>query len=345
MLSPLDWLRWARSADAGSAPSKAILYSLVSYADPGGRCWPSAATLASDACLSVRAARYALRRLSVAGLIRIESRSGRSSVFVLTPARGATLARGAPLHEVPPPLHEVQGTPARGAAELAKELTTEENSSGSDPSDRVETETEVDTWTRAVDAWSSIHPASGARLKRSKGLGRMLATRIRSEGLEDVLRVFRWYGWAPVDDRWGSDLPEYLRRRKDLGTLLRPKNFDRYAGFAACWRSAGAPRMALQGSDVGQEAARGGAAAWASISALPGWLNPSRGPARVWGSAGRWFLADTEAEHDRRFAALDAVGGWPARCQIKAGPAGSWDRKNFSEGWILAYDARSREAA
>lgn len=337
-MSPLDWLRWARGSDAGSAPCKAILYSLVSYADQAGRCWPSAATLASDACLSDRAARYALKRLAAAGLIRIEFRSGRSSVFVLTPARGATLARGAPLHEVPPPLHEVQGTPARGATELTKELAKEELSSGSDPSD-------VDAWTKAVEVWSSVHPSSGARLKRSKGLGRTLATRIAAEGLEDVLRVLRWYGWAPRDDRWGSDLPEYLRRRKDLGTLLRPRNFDRYAGFAACWSAAGAPRMPLGGSDVGEEAVGGGAAAWASVSALPGWVKPSRGPARVWGSAGRWFLADQEAEHDRRFAALDAVGGWPARCQIKAGPAGDWDRKHFREGWILAYDARSREAA
>ena len=76
---------------------RAVLLALSDMANAAGVCWPSIATLARRACMSVRSVFNHLAELVRAGLIQRRQRIGRSNLFTLTLA---------PLSDGPAPLPE-----------------------------------------------------------------------------------------------------------------------------------------------------------------------------------------------------------------------------------------------
>ncbi len=83
MAGTFDALAWARKLPL-TAADKALLYALCSYVDERNQCYPSQATLASDAGMSVRTVGYKCQRFERLGLIERSSRMraegrGRSS--------------------------------------------------------------------------------------------------------------------------------------------------------------------------------------------------------------------------------------------------------------------------
>jgi hypothetical protein len=62
-----------------AASEKLVLLILANFADDGGRCWPSVATIARKANLTERGSRRIIRRLEEAGHIRTEYSRGRTS--------------------------------------------------------------------------------------------------------------------------------------------------------------------------------------------------------------------------------------------------------------------------
>lgn len=62
-------------------PDRLCLVALADYADDSGMCWPSQPTLARKCAVGERAIRYTLARLENGGHVRVERRSGRSSVY------------------------------------------------------------------------------------------------------------------------------------------------------------------------------------------------------------------------------------------------------------------------
>ncbi len=69
---------------------RAVLLVLADMANHAGTCWPSIATLARRACLSVRSVFSHLAELVKAGLIHRRQRIGRSNVFTLALGQAAT---------------------------------------------------------------------------------------------------------------------------------------------------------------------------------------------------------------------------------------------------------------
>ncbi len=63
---------------------RAVLLALADMANHAGTCWPSIATLARRACLSVRSIFTHLKALEGMGLLTRRQRIGRSSLYSLT---------------------------------------------------------------------------------------------------------------------------------------------------------------------------------------------------------------------------------------------------------------------
>ena len=106
---------------------RAVLVALADMANHAGACWPSVATIARRACLSVRSVFNHLAALVRAGLIQRRQRIGRSNLFTLTlapPSDGPTVppdqATNAPAPEVAP-THQ----PAQQSAPAPTVLTVE----------------------------------------------------------------------------------------------------------------------------------------------------------------------------------------------------------------------------
>jgi len=68
---------------------KAVLISLADNANDEGVCWPSVARIAERTCLSERAVQDAIKWLIKHGAIAATGRTGRSTVYTVTPARYA----------------------------------------------------------------------------------------------------------------------------------------------------------------------------------------------------------------------------------------------------------------
>ena len=86
---------------------------LARHTDSSGACWPSQPTIASKAGLQDRAVRYAIKRLSEAGLVLVEPQSGRPTVYrLLTPAPPCRPANEGAAPLCHPPRHDDAGTPA-----------------------------------------------------------------------------------------------------------------------------------------------------------------------------------------------------------------------------------------
>lgn len=88
MAGTFDALGWARKLPLPAA-DKALMYALCSYVDERNQCYPSQATLASDAGMSVRTVGYKCQRFERLGLIersarmRAEGRGRSSDRFTL----------------------------------------------------------------------------------------------------------------------------------------------------------------------------------------------------------------------------------------------------------------------
>ncbi|WP_240441267.1 helix-turn-helix domain-containing protein [Pseudomonas aeruginosa] len=80
-----------------SPAQKAVLISLADQANDQGVCWPAVDSIATRCCLSKRAVQQAIKWLRSVGIVSVEERQGRSTMYSVTPAAYA------PPQEMPPP--------------------------------------------------------------------------------------------------------------------------------------------------------------------------------------------------------------------------------------------------
>lgn len=74
----------------GMSPAqKAVLISLADQANDQGVCWPAVDSIATRCCLSKRAVQQAIKWLRSAGIVSVEERQGRSTMYSVTPAASA----------------------------------------------------------------------------------------------------------------------------------------------------------------------------------------------------------------------------------------------------------------
>ncbi|MBG4152244.1 helix-turn-helix domain-containing protein [Pseudomonas aeruginosa] len=123
----------------GMSPAqKAVLISLADQANDQGVCWPAVDSIATRCCLSKRAVQQAIKWLRSAGIVSVEERQGRSTMYSVTPAAYAppqemhpsskcTRAGNAstPADTAPPPPQEMHPTPADAAPRTVIEPTRE----------------------------------------------------------------------------------------------------------------------------------------------------------------------------------------------------------------------------
>ncbi|UWU65344.1 helix-turn-helix domain-containing protein [Pseudomonas aeruginosa] len=121
-----------------SPAQKAVLISLADQANDQGVCWPAVDSIAMRCCLSKRAVQQAIKWLRSAGIVSVEERQGRSTMYSVTPAAYAppqemhprsicTPAANAPTpaDAAPPPPQEMHPTPADAAPRTVIEPTRE----------------------------------------------------------------------------------------------------------------------------------------------------------------------------------------------------------------------------
>lgn len=101
---------------------KAVLISIADQANDDGVCWPSVKSMCQRTCLAERTVQGAIKWLVEAGVLTVDDRSGKSSVYTVTPAGDAPPQemRGAgdaptPAGDAPPPPQEMHPTPAARA--------------------------------------------------------------------------------------------------------------------------------------------------------------------------------------------------------------------------------------
>ncbi|MFU6003226.1 helix-turn-helix domain-containing protein [Pseudomonas aeruginosa] len=123
----------------GMSPAqKAVLISLADQANDQGVCWPAVDSIAMRCCLSKRAVQQAIKWLRGAGIVSVEERQGRSTMYSVTPAAYAppqemhpssicTHAANAPTpaDAAPPPPQDLHPTPADAAPRTVIEPTRE----------------------------------------------------------------------------------------------------------------------------------------------------------------------------------------------------------------------------
>lgn len=103
----------------GMSPAqKAVLISLADQANDQGVCWPAVDSIATRCCLSKRAVQQAIKWLRSVGIVSVEERQGRSTMYSVTPAASAPITVIEPTREPsgePSPLPTRSG-PAAGEA-------------------------------------------------------------------------------------------------------------------------------------------------------------------------------------------------------------------------------------
>lgn len=98
-----------------TSTQKSVLISLADNANDEGVCWPSIARICERTCLSERAVQNSIKALTKMGILIINSRKGRSTVFQiipLTPAPDAPHTKDTPAPDAPLPPHQMRDTPA-----------------------------------------------------------------------------------------------------------------------------------------------------------------------------------------------------------------------------------------
>ena len=92
-------MNWVRANSATSGSDRLVLLALADACprDDGTRCWPSAATIARNACISDRAVRRTVAGRQAGGLLHMHRGGGRrglaSSYTVVTTHRPRAVGR------------------------------------------------------------------------------------------------------------------------------------------------------------------------------------------------------------------------------------------------------------
>ena len=108
-----------------SGPQKAVLISLADNANDEGFCWPSVARISERTCLAERTVQAAIKWLTLAGILSVRERMGRSTMYTLTPAAYAPPQQVRPAADAPPPPQERHTPPAAAAPRTVIEPSSE----------------------------------------------------------------------------------------------------------------------------------------------------------------------------------------------------------------------------
>lgn len=124
-----------------TATQKAVLISLADNANDEGVCWPSVSNISLRTCLSERAVQGAIKWLCSVGALATSDRTGRSTVYTVTPEAYAPPQQLHPRTKCTPaadagtPPQDMHPTPADGAPHPRSSCTQNRNRTKREPSE------------------------------------------------------------------------------------------------------------------------------------------------------------------------------------------------------------------
>ena len=187
-----------------------VLAALGAHADKQGRCWPAVPTLAQKIGLSERHVHRCLQALSKCGVVEIEKRPGRSSIYRIPMTRvsgveGVTHDMG-----VRGPGHGCQGTHGMGVTQKDTKKDTKKDTVAFLPTQRFEI-----FWRTYPSRRPHSNPKKPARAKFETAVKRGVAA-------ADIIRGAEHY--AAYVDREGTN-PKYVAQAK---TWLNEERWAQY---------------------------------------------------------------------------------------------------------------------
>ncbi|HDZ3460801.1 TPA: helix-turn-helix domain-containing protein [Pseudomonas aeruginosa] len=213
----------------GMSPAqKAVLISLADQANDQGVCWPAVDSIATRCCLSKRAVQQAIKWLRSVGIVSVEERQGRSTMYSVTPAAYAppqemhpsskcTRAGNAPTpaDSAPPPPQEMHPTPAASAPRTVIE-PTREPSGNLLPADSGQPDAERDRQQACRAIWSAYAAAYqhryGTHPVRNSKVNGQVRDLLKRLGAEEAPAVAAYF--VGINDAY------LIRNCHDLGSLL-----------------------------------------------------------------------------------------------------------------------------
>lgn len=191
----------------GMSPAqKAVLISLADQANDQGVCWPAVDSIATRCCLSKRAVQQAIKWLRGAGIVSVEERQGRSTMYSVTPAAYA------PPQEMHP---SSICTPAANAPRTVIE-PTREPSGNLLPADSGQPDAERDRQQACRAIWSAYAAAYqhryGTHPVRNSKVNGQVRDLLKRLGAEEAPAVAAYF--VGINDAY------LIRNCHDLGSLL-----------------------------------------------------------------------------------------------------------------------------
>ncbi|WP_121274425.1 helix-turn-helix domain-containing protein [Pseudomonas aeruginosa] len=144
----------------GMSPAqKAVLISLADQANDQGVCWPAVDSIATRCCLSKRAVQQAIKWLRSAGIVSVEERQGRSTMYSVTPA-----AYAPPQEMHPPPADAAPRTVIEPTREPSRNLLPTRSGSATDEAMQEACRNVWAAYRAAYEARWSVQPVRNAKV-------------------------------------------------------------------------------------------------------------------------------------------------------------------------------------
>ncbi len=198
----------------GMSPAqKAVLISLADQANDQGVCWPAVDSIAMRCCLSKRAVQQAIKWLRGAGIVSVEERQGRSTMYSVTPAAYAP-PQGLHPSSICTPAANAP-TPADAAPRTVIEPTREPSGnllpaeSGQPDAERDRQQACRAIWSAYAAAYQLRYGTHPVRNSKVNGQVRDLLKRLGAEEAPAVAAYF-----VGINDAY------LIRNCHDLGSLL-----------------------------------------------------------------------------------------------------------------------------
>ncbi|HHM7760172.1 TPA: helix-turn-helix domain-containing protein [Pseudomonas aeruginosa] len=191
----------------GMSPAqKAVLISLADQANDQGVCWPAVDSIATRCCLSKRAVQQAIKWLRSVGIVSVEERQGRSTMYSVTPAAYAP----------PQEMHPSSKCTRAGNAPRTVIEPTREPSGNLLPADSGQPDAERDRQQACRAIWSAYAAAYqhryGTHPVRNSKVNGQVRDLLKRLGAEEAPAVAAYF--VGINDAY------LIRNCHDLGSLL-----------------------------------------------------------------------------------------------------------------------------
>lgn len=189
------------------ATRKLVLLALADCANDQGECYPSIPHLVSKCSLAERTVQEAIAQLEDAGLVRREFRTGRATVYWVSPGdqppqqahprTSRTPAAGAPTPAAgaPPPPQQAHPTPAAGAPITIIEPSKE-------PSPKRKTPAIADVSASVYSDWIALRKAKRAPVTETAIAGIRREAEKAGMTIQDALELCCQRGWTGFKAEW-----------------------------------------------------------------------------------------------------------------------------------------------